>query len=419
MKRGLKALFLGAALAFCGGALAQPPSDYPAIMADAQAAFEAEDWAMLAERLDAAQAIRPFSLYLTRNRILARSLLGEYEEAAALARTIADRGLSLSLTGHAGFNALASRPEFAGVAERMAANLTPSGNAFLWREYKDDALLPETIAFGARGREAFVGSVRTGKILRFSEDKEAPEGFAFAPGGVYALAVSGKVVWAAANTGAPFERASAPTSAAVYAYGLRDGVLANRYVVDDAGAVLGALAATPFGLVASDSGAPRLFILRKEGERLEIFSTDPRYVNLQGVAYDETRGKLFVADYLAGVFSVDMKSGAGTLLANDADAHLGGVDGLYAYKGDLIGIQNGTTPQRIVRLRLSGAGDAVDQLDVLQQNLAEWNEPTNGAIIGDKLIYVATSNWPAYNDDGSDTEGARREPLRLMSLDLD
>ncbi len=415
----MKALLLAAALAFSSAAFAQEAPDYSVIMAEAQAAFAAEDWATLSQKLDAAQAIRPYSLYLTRNRILARSLLGDYEEATALARKAAERGLSLSLAGHPGFDTLTARLSFKAIADKMAANLSPIGEATVWRAHDDASLLPEAVAYDPSRQQSYVGSARSGRILRFDDGAAQAGGFAFAPGGVYAIEISDKTLWAAANTRSPFENAAPDTSSAgVYAYKL-DGALISEHVVNDNKAVLGALEATPAGLVASDSGEPRLFILRKGAKALEAFSEDPRYVNLQGVAYDESRKTLFVADYLAGLFSVDLKTGAASLIANDADAHLGGVDGLYAYKGDLIGIQNGTSPQRIVRLRLDAAGGAVERLDVLQQNLPEWNEPTNGAIVGDVLIYVATSNWPAYGDDGEEIDGARREPLRLMSVGLD
>ncbi|MEQ8935024.1 MAG: hypothetical protein RIE56_04450, partial [Amphiplicatus sp.] len=344
----------------------------------------------------------------------------EYEEATALAQKAANRGLSLSFAGHPGFQTLTAQPGFAAVADKMAANLSPIGEATVWRAHDDAALLPEAVAFNPSRKQAFVGSARSGKILRFDDGAARPEGFAFAPGGVYAITISNNALWAAANTGSPFENAAPGTSlAGVYAYKLNDGALISEHVLESGDSVFGALEATPAGLIVSDSGAPQLFVLRKGEKALEVFSEDPRYVNLQGLAYDESRKTLFVSDYLAGLFAVDLKTGAATLLANEADAHLGGIDGLYAYKGALIGIQNGTSPQRIIRLRLNAEGDAVERLDVLQQNLPEWNEPTNGAIIGDVLIYVATSNWPAYGDDGAEIDGARREPLRLMSVGLD
>jgi hypothetical protein len=147
-------------------------------------------------------------------------------------------------------------------------------------------------------------------------------------------------------------------------------------------------------------------------------SADGRLANVQGIAIDRKKGRLFVADYLTGLFVVNVYNGDVTPLANPSDAYLGGIDGLYLYKGDLIGVQNGTTPQRIVRIDLDRNGTTVRSLAVLQQALPEWNEPTHGIIIGDRFIYIATSNWPAYGDDGAVRDGAILQPLRLMSVDL-
>ena len=140
---------------------------------------------------------------------------------------------------------------------------------------------------------------------------------------------------------------------------------------------------------------------------------------MQGLAYDKRRKKLFVADALAGLFSVDIKSGDVTAIANPTDAHLGSIDGLYLYDGDLIGIQNVTTPQRIVRITLNKEGDVAESLHVLIQNHPDWVEPTNGQIDGDLLYYVATSNWPAYDAEGRVSEDFERAPVRIMGLSLD
>ena len=404
---------------FAGGAVqAEAAPTYQAIMAEAEAAFAAEDWRTAADRLDAAQDLRPYSLFLTRNRILVRSMLGEYEAAEALAAKVADRGLAIRLTGHPGLEAFAERPAAAAIIARMDLNRSEKGKAEIALSHDDASLLPEAVAHDARTGAYFIGSVRSGKILRFAN--ASAEGFAIAAGGVYALEASAGELWAAVNTAAPFESPD-PSGArsSIVRYGLRDGAVKSAYPAPEGPATIGALESTRAGLVASDSATPRLLILRKGADALETLAADPRFVNLQGLAYDARRKRLYVADYLAGLFSVDLKTGAATPLANLADAHLGGLDGLQPYEGDLIGVQNGTTPQRIVRLRLNAAGDAVERLEVLQQALPGWNEPTNGTIVGARLVYIATSNWPAYGDDGAAPDAGALKPLTLMKLDLE
>ena len=81
-------------------------------------------------------------------------------------------------------------------------------------------------------------------------------------------------------------------------------------------------------------------------------------------------------------------------------------------------MQNGTSPQRIVKIELDPSGTVAERLTVLQQALPEWREPTHGFVDGEKFVYIATSNWPAYDDDGNLRDGADLAPLRIMSVRL-
>ena len=398
-------------------AAAEETPSYQSLMETAQAAFQEENWQTVSESLNAAQMQRPYSLYLTRNRILAYTMLDETDAALALLQKCAERGLSLSLTGHEAFETLKALPAYTPIAAKMEANAQPHGAANTVHIIEDTGLLPETLS--AAGKDAFfIGSVRTGKIMRI--DAEGPSGFAIADGGVYDLEKDSETLFAAVNTASPYERPieDGEQTARILAFDLKSGANEDEYVVAAPDALLGDLQMTPAGLIASDSVTPRLFILRPDQEAPEIFSIDQRYVNLQGMAYDEKRNRLYVADYLAGLFSVDPDTGEATLVGNVADAHLGGIDGLYLHDGDLVGIQNGTTPQRIVRIGLNETGDAADNLEVVQQALPDWREPTNGKVMGTTLYYIGTSNWPAYGQDGAVKQDVERAPVKIMTAPL-
>lgn len=409
MKRSLSAVAAWAVLAF--GAAAQP-ADYETLMVKAQAAFAAEDWRGLAEALDAAQVLRPYSQVVARNRALAYAMLDEFESAIAIPAEYAEHGLSLRLSGHPGFDALKAQAAFAEVAAKMEANTAPRGESSVVFEIEDDGLLPETYAETADGA-AFVGSVRTGEIV--TRDRAV---FAAAPGGVYALAVDGETLWATVNASPPYANAADNGVAAIYGFSLSTGeTVAEAAVTVESAALLGALAVTPQGLVASDSGTPRLFLLRPGADHLDLLVTDERFANLQGLAYDAARKKLFVADYLVGLFWVDLGSGEVSALNNRAGAHLGSIDGLALHRGDLIAVQNGVTPQRVVRLSLDRRGRAVKSACVLVQNHPLWREPTNGVVVDEVFRYVAASNWPAYGADGAVDDGVERAPVRVMEVE--
>lgn len=405
-------------IAFAITALISTPAyarPYDEVMAKARAAFIAEDFAEAATLLDEAQAARPYSLYLTRNRVLARILTGRMAEAMALTKDVADRGLVLEMPANEAFDRMRAEPAFAAIAAQMEENAKPRGSAAIVFETDRDFLLPESVAYAKIGNldHYYVGAVRVGGI------HVGKALHAATTGGVYGLKIDDDLIWTVENTATPFagDRRRGDI-ASVHAYSLTDGRERCAIEMEVKNALLGAIESTPIGLVSSDSLTPRLFVVEGCGAQPRVLAQDPRFANLQGVAYDARRKRLYVADYLAGLFVIDLKSSAVAAVANDADAHLGGIDGLYVFKGDLIGIQNGTAPQRIVRLRLDRTGDKVKRLEVLQQNLPEWNEPTNGVIIDGALVYIATSNWPAYDDEGKLREDAKLAPLRLMSIRL-
>jgi len=389
-------------------------ASYGDLMAEARAAMTRGDAAAAGAALDAAQQLRPYSLHVTRNRIATRVATGRLDEALALATEVAARGLALDLSGdpyaplrgHAGYTAL---------AQRFEANLTARGDSHMAIAIPDRDLLPEALL--RDGEDWLVGSVRTGAVLH-TGDPSSP--VALLDGGIFDLERRGDLLIAAVNNQLAYEGSGEePPRASVVEIDLASGEV-RRSVSLEGDALFGDIELAADGSVyASDSITPRIVSLRPGGERFTELAADPRFVNLQGLALDAGRGLLFVADYLAGLFAVDPATGKAQAIANPSGAHLGGIDGLYLHRGDLIGVQNGVSPQRIVRIRLDGPGTTALALQVLQQALPAWNEPTHGAVVGDRFYYLATSNWPAYGDDGLPADEARLAPLRIMSVALD
>jgi hypothetical protein len=417
----MKKLTIAASLAvmLATSAIAAGAPTYKDSMTSAAAAFEAEDWPALNEALDAAQNAAPWSLYVYRNRIIARMLAGRPDEALALTAKAAQRGLSFNLTGHPAFDELAALPAFAPIAARMEANMAAIGEEGSVREFSDSEHLPEAITYD-RKKNLYIGSVRSGSILKASKKSETLTLISQASGGIFDLEIRGGTIWAAVNNQLAYEGADAENKfASVMAFNAKTGAPIREIRAGDSEAIIGDIEVAKDGTIyASDSITPRILKMAPNGQTLDEFATDPRFVNLQGIALDEKNHRLFLADYLAGLFVIDTRTGAVTALGNTADAHLGGIDGLYYYKGGLIGIQNGTTPIRIVYIGLNDDATAVTTFIAMQQNLEAWNEPTHGVIEGNDFHYIATSNWPSYDGEWNLREGAELQPLRIMTLPL-
>ncbi len=416
-----KMLFGAAMLVVVLSASANADNDtptYQAIMATAGEAFQSEDWPALNDALAAAQALRPYSLYVWKMRILACQLNGDTAGALALTEEISKRGLVIDLSGHEGFDELKAESAFAEIDAQFAANLKPTGDSVVLALHDDVSLLPEAYAVGRNGAQ-FIGSVRTGKIIDLS-DATAPKEIAVANGGVFDIEVRDDRLWAAVNNQLAYKQADPENNfSSVMVFDLTTGAVKREVHFTEPEALLGDLeVAKDDTAYASDSITPRLFKLTPGSDTLEVFASDPRFTNLQGIALDEQNHRLFIADYLAGLFIVDTETAEVTAIENIVDAHLGGIDGLYLYEGELIGIQNGTMPLRIVRITLNDDATAATDFEVLQQNLQGWNEPTHGAIVKTELHYIATSNWPSYDNNWDVRENAKLQPIRIMTVPL-
>jgi hypothetical protein len=91
-----------------------------------------------------------------------------------------------------------------------------------------------------------------------------------------------------------------------------------------------------------------------------------------------------------------------------------GIDGLYRVGDDLVGVQNGVEPYRVVRLHLGPGGERIASAEVLERARPDYAEPTLGVVVDGALYYVANSQWERFRDDGTvDSPGELQEPLVL------
>jgi hypothetical protein len=75
-----------------------------------------------------------------------------------------------------------------------------------------------------------------------------------------------------------------------------------------------------------------------------------------------------------------------------------GLDGLYLSGDSLIGIQNGTDPARILRLRMNQAQTEITGAQVMEQSTERMGDPTH-AVAVDGWIYVSANvGWNKVDD---------------------
>jgi hypothetical protein len=80
---------------------------------------------------------------------------------------------------------------------------------------------------------------------------------------------------------------------------------------------------------------------------------------------------------------------------------VGGIDGLYAVGGDLLAIQNGLRPHRVVRIVLADGARRVERVTVVASNLPELAEMTTAAVGGGEIRVLAASQLVQLVSSGS------------------
>ena len=86
-----------------------------------------------------------------------------------------------------------------------------------------------------------------------------------------------------------------------------------------------------------------------------------------------------VAD-LRGLWTIDLADARVAAVDAPEGTFVGGIDGLYAIGGELLGIQNGLRPHRVVRIALDDAAQRVERVAVVASNLPELAEMTTAAV---------------------------------------
>jgi len=132
-----------------------------------------------------------------------------------------------------------------------------------------------------------------------------------------------------------------------------------------------------------------------------------------------------VPDYLRGIGILDLRSGQVWWVNHRDGVHQGGanvalngVDGLYFADGAFLLTQNGTSPERVVRMKLDQSRTTVVSEDVIERATATLGDPTHGVVIGDWFYYIVNSGWDVLDEHGDLKAGEKLSPGMVMRFRL-
>ncbi|HUR60383.1 MAG TPA: hypothetical protein VM029_21855, partial [Opitutaceae bacterium] len=290
------------------------------------------------------------------------------------------------------------------------------GEAAVLAELPGRTGILEGIAYRPRTGDLFFGDVhlrciwrrdRDGRVTRFSAEDEGLFG-------VFGIAIdeTRNTLWAA-TTALPEMvgyDAEMKGEAALAEFNLTTSELRRIVPVPGDGRDhgLGDVLIAPDGTVyTTDSVSPIVWQLPPDSEELVKLVDSPEFVSLQGLVLSGRT--LVVADYANGLFAINLADRSFRAFKPPANTTLLGLDGLVAVPDGIVGVQNGVTPQRVVRLALSPDLQTVTGVTVLASALPDLGDLTLITMMDGRPTFLGGAGWDAF-------EAAKGKPAAVHTV---
>jgi hypothetical protein len=358
------------------------------------------------------------------NLALDYATIGLREQAIRLLQKIAEAHTGLDPAGRAqrGFRSISEDPRFKAVVAQVRKENPPvvgSTPAFVIHE-KD--LGPEGIAYDPVDKKFYVSSLNKKKIVFVNADGSVKVYKSSGRGGLgqtlgMKVAAKRRILWVVSDS---FDAKPPESPGGVFQYDLKTGALGFKHLLP-AGApgFLTDVALTTTGdAFTTNTRTGEVFRLSPERDGLELFLPAGSVGQANGIAVSPDDKILFVAGWI-GVARVDIASKQFKLLAKPRNITDAGLDGMYLYKGSLVGIQNPDLhPGRVVRYFLNSSWDTIERAEVLDSYNPLFDIPTTATIVGDELVFMANTQLEKFLLPGSNPQPEDLQDIQIVKLKM-
>lgn len=288
-----------------------------------------------------------------------------------------------------------------------------------------DRLL-ESIAHDPSSGSFLLGSARDGVIYKRGADGKLsswaqPQGDAW--WSIFDIKVDSerKHVWATSAAVPHFKgyKAESGGRSALLKIDLTTGKLIAAYPAPSDGLphLLNSIAVSSKGLVIVAEGL-RGQLFKLEGDALQPLMAEPKLNALRGLVFSGDDKILYFADYERGLFGLDLSKGSAFDVTYPDTVVLYGIEGLYMYENQLVAIQNGIRPQRVMRFKLSADGHKIEMGVPIESANAAFATPTLGTVVDDQLYFIANSQRSYYDGYGLLKGSRELPPTKVFKSDI-
>jgi sugar lactone lactonase YvrE len=347
--------------------------------------------------------------------------LGEYEKAKALLNECASLDEGFDPAEAQAFAPMKRDPAFRELVEHVSRRYPPVHRARVAFIVPQNDLFPEGLTVDGARRGFYISSMHHNNIMRLTESGEVSD---FVKQDAYDLMPVGGVhvdpkdhsVWCATDPGEKNRSEIVHFDA--------QGKLLERYAAPGAGShdLNDLVLREGREIYTTDTYANQVFRFDRRSHiftALDLTSGNQGrpvfYPN--GITLSADGNVLYVADML-GVLRLDLRKTSVQEVTPKAHDTLAGIDGLYWYKGGLVGVQTGIGKSRVMHWKLTPDGRRVVTSETLEQGTELVRDPTTGAILDDEFYFMTNTGIDNLDDDGKIVDPAKLEPVQIAVVPL-
>ena len=327
--------------------------------------------------------------------------LGDRAASIAALEKVHAVGTGILPTREGGFEKIWDDKAFQAVRAKLEAKLPRLDFAPTAFELDDRTFIPEGIAYDAHSKEFFLGSISQKRIVRVGAGNAVSDfaGPSAEIDPILGVAVdSPRRILYAVSTSALTEAGEAKPRNAVLVFNVDNGRLLRRMEIPAARQLNDVTIARGGRVFASDSASGAIYEIGQEDVRELVAPNVVRGAN--GLAASPDARRLYVA-HSTGIAVIDISRGTVKRMTIPAGESVAAIDGLYEWQGQLIGVQNLTTPGRVILMTLSADGEAITKVQtLLSHHHNVIYEPTTGVVTERGFHLLAATGVSHFNRAG-------------------
>jgi hypothetical protein len=289
----------------------------------------------------------------------------------------------------------------------------PAGEAEPAFRIESEYAMPSAIAWDESRQKFLLGTARDGLLLAIDELGEVSELLsANEENGMWSvldIAVDPQhnrlwIASAALPVFSAFDAGDAQPTA-LLEFELDNLNLLGRYLVDSSTGPhqLGSIALGPDGAVyIADRQQAVLYRKQPGADVIAPLLADNELSGFRDIAISPSGARIYLADADKGILVADLVNESAVMLEGPDTLNQGGIEGMFHVGDELIIVQSGIQPQRVMALQLDPSGGEVEEVRPMAIALPWFNRPSSGTLRGDSIFYFADA--PAPDSDAPASE---------------